>query len=271
RPSVTRSGSKEGLFFSRDSADITHMRYPNLLLVGVQKSGTTWIHQALSGSRHIFGSTPKELNLWGKADYLARLDEYRARFPAEAKPGARYFLESTPHYFHAPNVLADVARQIRDTIDDVRIVVILRNPVERYRSAYVHHMRKGRLPFTERIDRMTDEQIMLSTGLYGKILDHWKTVFPDIVVLSYEKLRTDPFGLIQGLFAELGLDCDLGADQLGAPVHTSEQKRTGANWPVTPKLTPELTVRLIEYYREDVMHLSGLVDFDVTGWLDQRG
>lgn len=244
------------------------MRDPNLLLVGVQKAGTTWMHEALSTSRHIFGSAQKELNLFGRPDYRERLDTYRAHFPARAKPGARYFLESTPHYFHAPNVIKDVAEEIRETLPDVRIMVILRNPVERYRSAYIHHMRKGRLPHTRAIDDLTDDQIMLSTGLYGQILGHWRQVFPDIIVLSHDRLRSDPAGSMDDLFTRLGIACDLDLDRLRTPVHTSEQKRQEAGWAEMPGLTPGLRARLVEFYREDILRLQQMVDFDVTSWIE---
>ncbi|MEM9011361.1 MAG: sulfotransferase [Pseudomonadota bacterium] len=247
------------------------MRWPNLLLVGVQKSGTTWMHRTLSQSRHIFGSTPKELNLWGKPDYLYRLNDYRAKFPAEAKPGALYFLESTPHYFHAPSPLADIAQQIRDTLPEVRILVILRNPVDRYRSAYTHHIQMGRLPYTAEIDEVTDAQIMLSTGLYGKILSHWQKVFPGIIVYPYDRLEADPAELLSDLFARLDLDCDLDLAGLDPPVHTSEQKRRRLGWPVVPRLSARARAALIAHYRADIMHLDSLVDFDATAWLaDER-
>ncbi|MEM7498895.1 MAG: sulfotransferase [Pseudomonadota bacterium] len=244
------------------------MRYPNLLLVGVQKAGTTWLHRTLSASRHIYGSTPKELNLWGQSDYRARLDAYRAHFPAGAKPGARYFLESTPHYFHAPTIFGDVAQQIRDTIPDVRIMVVLRNPVERYRSAYVHHIRKGRLPFAATIERLTDDQIMLSTGLYGKILAHWRTVFPDMLVYSHDRMAADGAGLLREIFQDLNLDCDLDPARLRPPVHTAEQKRAEACWPTTPTLSEGARAALVDYYRSDIERLADQVDFDVRAWLD---
>ncbi len=242
-------------------------RFPNLLLAGVQKSGTTWLHNTLSMSGHILGSTPKELNLFGQPDYRSRLDGYRAHFSSDAKPRASYFLESTPHYFHAPTVLSDVPGQIRETIGDVQIMVVLRNPVDRYRSAYTHHMQKGRLAYTPFIDTLTDEQIMLATGLYGDILPHWRRVFPDMLVYSYDQLQSDKAAFLRTLFVDLGLECDLDLADLPAPTHTSTDKRAAADWPDTPQLTPDLRARLIDYYRADVERLAELVDFDVLRWL----
>lgn len=244
------------------------MRYPNLLLVGVQKAGTTWLHATLAQSAAIFGSEQKELNLWGKPDWREWLGDYSSHFPKGAKPGARYFMESTPHYFHAPTVFGDIAQEIRDTVPDARIMVVLRNPIERYRSAYIHHIRKGRLRYTPKIEEVTDAQIMLSTGLYGQILAHWQTVFPDIVVLSYDRLAADPAGFLEDVFAALGLRCDLDLSKLPRPVHTSAQKRAEAGWPTVPALTSEARAALAAHYRSDIERLADLVPFDVSHWLE---
>ncbi|MEO0426582.1 MAG: sulfotransferase [Pseudomonadota bacterium] len=243
------------------------MRFPNLLMVGVQKAGTTWMHETLSGSRHIFGSAKKELNLWGHDGWRDRLDAYRAHFPTDAKPGARFYLESTPHYFHAANVFHDIATEIRETIPDVRVMVMLRNPVERYRSAYIHHMRKGRLPFAQVIKDVTDAQIMLSTGLYGKILKHWITVFPDMLVLSHDRLAAAPGDLLCEVFQWLGLDCDLDLERLLPPSHTAEQKQREAAWPSMPRLSNDAREELAAYYRDDLALLDTLVSFDAKVWL----
>lgn len=242
------------------------MPLPNLLLVGVQKSGTTWLHQALSASDHIYGSEPKELNFWGKADSLDRLVEYSARFHPEAKPRATYLLESTPHYFHAPNIFVDIAQQIRDGLPDVRPMVILRNPIDRYRSAYIHHIQKGRLAYVEEIDALTDAQIMLATGLYGKILSHWRDVFPHIIVLNFDALQKDHAGFLQHVFRALEIPCDIDLHAAATAIHTSADKRRQKNWPDMPRLTDRLREALKEYYREDNRVLQSLVDFDVSTW-----
>lgn len=245
----------------------TH-RLPNLLLVGVQKSGTTWLHQTLTRSRHIFGSEKKEVNFWGRRGCLKRLDEYAQHFPVDGKPGAQFFMESTPHYFHAPNHIVDIAKQIRFGLPTMRPMVILRDPVDRYRSAYIHHMRKGRKPYTAHIDSMTDDHIMLSTGLYGKILEHWLTVFPDLIVLSYDDLHADPGRVVRQIFDALDVPCDLNTAALPEAIHTSARKVAHCKWPQMPQLTDRLREELKDFFREDTTHLQNMVPFDVMHWVE---
>src|SRR5690554_2031360 len=67
---------------------------PNLLIVGAQKCGTTWLHQALDKSDYFQGSRPKELNFWNRRKG-ANFDEYRSHF-RRGKSVTCYWYESTP-------------------------------------------------------------------------------------------------------------------------------------------------------------------------------
>ncbi|MEM6538782.1 MAG: sulfotransferase [Pseudomonadota bacterium] len=244
------------------------MTYPNLIIAGVQKAGTTWLHQVLSESEYIYGSEPKELNVFGHADYEKRLRTYGSCFEENTKPSATYYLESTPHYFHAPTILGDVANDIRQTLPDVRIIVVLRNPIDRYRSAYVHHIQKKRLEYVPEITSLTDDQIMLSTGLYGKILRHWQDVFPDMLVYSYDALFRDPKEFVERIFLDLKSEPGFDLSDLPKPNHTAEQKREAGGWSQTPVLSKALHIKLADFYRSDVAGLQDLVDFDVLSWLN---
>ena len=48
------------------------MPLPNFLIVGSQKSGTSWLHRSLGRSKHIFASQVKELNFFNQADCSGR-------------------------------------------------------------------------------------------------------------------------------------------------------------------------------------------------------
>lgn len=109
---------------------------------------------------------------------------------------------------------------------------------------------------------------MLATGLYGKILSHWRNIFPDMLVYSYDKLRSDRLDFLNKIFDDLGITYDLDRDAIPGPTHTSSEKRIAAGWEDTQQLTPSLRARLVDYYRDDVEKLADLVDFDVFQWLE---
>ena len=245
------------------------MRYPNLLIAGVQKAGTTWLHQTLSFSKYFFGSPTKELNVFGHAKFAERIKNYGECFCNTQKEEARFFFEATPHYFQAPNELVDIAQQIRDHLEEVRIIVVLRNPVERYRSAYVHHIERGRLAYTPIIHEVTEKHIMLSAGMQGEILSHWKNIFPDILCYSHDDMRANPYSFIKRIFDDLNVPCDLHEQDLPAPIHTATHKRRRAEWAKMPMLDLGTRKELIDIYKNDIKLLSELVDFPVTHWLDE--
>jgi hypothetical protein len=123
---------------------------PNLLIIGAQKCGTTWLHRALNKSEHFWGSTPKELNFFNRAGN--DLAAYEKHFE-DAPESAIFRYESTPHYFRLPKGKIDISGRIRETLGDIPLILLLRNPVDRYLSAYTHHMMKSRLPVVDRSPR----------------------------------------------------------------------------------------------------------------------
>lgn len=124
------------------------MNMPNRLIIGARKFGTTWLHRALNKSQYFWGSTPKELNFFNRD--RRDLDAY-ATHCEDARARARYRDESTPDYFRLPRDDNEVAAEIRNTLGDIPLIPLLRNPVDRYLSAYTHHMMKSRLPEVEKI------------------------------------------------------------------------------------------------------------------------
>lgn len=277
------------------------MRLPNLLIVGAQKSGTTWLHSCLRKSAHVFGSDPKELNFFTRPDFAKDLDGYAAKFPE--KPGATYYLESTPHYFRLPDRKRDIARDIRETLDQPRIMVIFRNPVDRYESAIIHHMLTGRIPYEASVDQVRTELGLVSLGRYGEILDHWRKVFPDIGVFFYDDIVKDPVRFIGNVFDFLGLPNDLSVSDISfrandkvrkisrkARLQFVEKTRLGlaqwlrlkllrgraapqdelsapqADWSRIPALTDRARQELGRIYADDIARLETITGRDLSDW-----
>lgn len=118
------------------TADNKTGRTPNLIIPGVQKAGTSALHAYLSGHPDCLMSDPKEPNYFGAGFDIDRLTSYRRCFARRhASPGPRIVGEASTTYLNQP----EVPRQIATVLGrDVRIVVLLRNPVDRALSAYWH-------------------------------------------------------------------------------------------------------------------------------------
>ena len=243
------------------------MPLPNFLVVGSQKSGTSWLHRSLQRSQHIFASEVKELNFFNQAkfDDPEKVAAFRLHFPQEELPGVRYYLESTPHYFK-PDLT--VARNIRSMLGSPKMIAVFRHPVERYESAYIHHMMKGRFPYSPIIDELTDDYRLVSFGRYAETLEGWWTIHPQLKPMLYDDLVRDPAGFVDSVMAYLGLESDLTPDDLAFRANDKHEKKTelGPEWSELPRLSPRLRRVLFEEYDADTRRLEELLDRDLSEW-----
>ncbi|MFV2196596.1 sulfotransferase family protein [Nocardiopsis sp. LOL_012] len=118
---------------------------PDLLICGAQRAGTTSLFKCLSQHPAVTGPTLRKGVHYFDTDYARGLAWYRAHFPLlssvrerEGRPRVRV-MESSPYYLFHP--LA--ARRIARDLPGARVVVILRDPVERAYSAHAHESARG--------------------------------------------------------------------------------------------------------------------------------
>jgi len=218
---------------------------PNLFIVGAQKSGTSALAGWLGQHPQAYISFPKEPGFlaFGENGYPYK-DGYGNEAPASqyvvnsepaylalfanATPGQTVIGEASTWYFAIPGM----ARRIKSYNPDAKLVVILRNPVERAYSAWCHarsdmlepcekfstalamEARRGEVEFLLRYRRM---------GLYSQALAEYQAAFPSrqLLVLFYEDLRANPADTWRQL-------CDfLGIDARQAPVFEHRYNRSG--------------------------------------------
>jgi hypothetical protein len=201
---------------------------PDFLVIGAGRSGTTSLYEYLRQHPEVFMSPVKEPNYFAFADghppergpgavWLRRtsvttLAEYEALFAGAG--GARAIGEASPRYLRTPEAPA----RIRGLLPDVRLVAILRNPVERAYAAYLGLRRDGLDPaptFEDALDDV-DRRLragwaragLVEAGLYHRHLSRYYERFPPerIRVYLHEDLRADPAGLVRDLLSFLGVD-----------------------------------------------------------------
>ncbi len=179
---------------------------PTFLCIGAQKSGTTWLARMVAQHPQVTVGSRKELHFFNKSAAYARgLDWYREQF--SPGPDTVAVGEFTPNYFwttpgedesvldlgnpddHNP----EIPRLVREAIPDARLVVLLRNPVERAISAYYHMVRKGRVKPRQRLIDVADAWGIESMGYYDVHLENWLEEFPRdrFLVLFYEEALAD--------------------------------------------------------------------------------
>src|SRR3954465_13272499 len=111
-----------------------HAQLPNLIIVGGLKCGTTSIHHYLGLHPEVQMSKPKELNFFvSELNWDLGLDWYRGRFDDRFEVRG----ESSPHYTNLPR-FEGVAERIQQNCPDARLLYMVRDPIKRILSHWVH-------------------------------------------------------------------------------------------------------------------------------------
>lgn len=186
---------------------------PHFLIIGAQKSGTTSLAAMLGADDRVFVPRQKELHFLSRDSEslsVAKIEEYiRAFAPARTD---QMVGEATPNYLMS-RFAAEKAFEVSPC---ARIIVILRDPIERAVSAYMHARRLRVIPA-----KMTFEQCLerdsrnkgsrwtgtVSDGFYAIGLRRWLSVFPsEQVQVSYlEDFATQEETEIRRIYRHLGL------------------------------------------------------------------
>ena len=110
------------------------MRLPDFLIIGSAKSGTTTLYEYLCRHPQIFMSTPKEPNFFAKEINYQKGIEWYASLFEEAQAGQICGEASTP-YTHQLQI-PDLIERIFRVLPDVKLIYIIRHPVDRAYSQY---------------------------------------------------------------------------------------------------------------------------------------
>jgi len=200
---------------------------PNFFIVGAAKAGTTSLVKYLAQHPDIFMPELKEPKYFSHQDnifphngpgdgavdhkVIKDFDRYLELFEPGAKSPARG--EASVDYLFFDNV----PRRIQKCVPEAVIFIILRNPIDRAFSAYMHMVRDGRenLSFeeamgAEAVRRKSNYEFFwryTELGLYSAQIERYLEVFhSQVFVLLYDHLVADPLGFSKVVFGLLGVD-----------------------------------------------------------------
>lgn len=113
---------------------------PNFIGIGGKKCATTWLAQCLRSHPEIFLSTPKELNFFNESRKSQKnMDRYLAHFKAAGDH--RAIGEFSTTYLSQPATAAEMA----EMLGEIKIIVSLRNPIDRFLSDYTQSVLREQL------------------------------------------------------------------------------------------------------------------------------
>jgi len=184
------------------------MILPNFLCIGVQRSATTWLFNCLREHPEVFVPEVKDVEFFPK-DYEKGLSYYTSFF-SEAT-GYKAVGEISPDCLANENCAERIARHL----PDAKLIVILRNPIDRAYSAYLKFIRpQTGLSFESAIDRHYG---LLEYGLYHEQLMRFFKFFrrEQFLILLYEDLSRNNEGALKIVFSYLEVDDKFESSWIG--------------------------------------------------------
>ncbi len=183
--------------------------------VGAEKSGTTWIAECLNNHPEAYVPAEKELYFFNEYDphylkvknfrYGRGMEWYKKKFKS-CNAGDKIG-EITPTYLYCEKA----AERIKKSFPDTKIIVILREPVARAFSQYIHDKRIGLIKDTSFEEAIKLHDNYIEKGYYFKYLSVYYGIFPseNILVLLNDDIKKDPKKTIQRIYQFLWLN-DVG-------------------------------------------------------------
>jgi len=206
---------------------VASMTLPNFLVIGAAKCGTTALYEYLSQHPDVFMSPVKEPRFFalegeplhfGGPDAevtnevsINELDTYLSLF--EGVRDEQAIGEASPLYLYHPRA----PQRIKHYIPNVKMIAILRDPVERAFSGYVMNVMHGRekMSFEDAVQnepqRISENWIWgryMDVGRYTTQLERYYRHFhrEQLRIYLYEDLKTDAAGLMRDVFTYLDVD-----------------------------------------------------------------
>lgn len=184
---------------------------PSALVIGPQKTGTSWLHESLARHGDVELPSGVKETFFFDRNYERGLAWYSKHFPGEP---CRKRIEVAPTYFHA----ISAPERIKRDLGAIPLVVILRDPAERAYSLYLHMKRRG-LAVSGFLEACEQFPEILSSSRYATHIRRWLDAFgrERILTTFYEDLWRDPYGTVSDICAHFGLEPP--TDQLPQPTN----------------------------------------------------
>ncbi|WP_248963249.1 sulfotransferase family protein [Sphaerisporangium perillae] len=205
------------------------MALPDFLVIGAPKSGTTALHAALARHPGVFMSPVKEPKFFltdgpppargGPGDaqtfreHVWRRTDYEALF--DPAPPGTVRGESTPFYLYDRRA----QRRIHALMPGARLIVVLRDPVERAHSNWTHLWSAGLEPVGDVVRACAEEERRIAAGWsafwhyvalgrYGEQLEHLFGLFPreNVLLFRYRELVHEPAATLDRICGFLGVE-----------------------------------------------------------------
>lgn len=217
-----------------DKSGTLKIKKPNFLCIGAPRCGTNWLYENLRLHPEIFLATPKEIHFFNNEEHYKRGPEWY--FSYFKNSGNKKIIgEMTPNYLSSY-----VFHRIKKLLGNPKIILMVRNPIDRIYSMYKLHVLRLALPYELNCySRHGLAREFLRNGRYFDILSLYLSIFSkeNIMIIFHEDIVSKPEKVLQETFRFLGVDDSFGSPYLHKKIYASPSIR--------PRFIPTLLLRLI--------------------------
>ncbi|HWB19387.1 MAG TPA: sulfotransferase [Phycisphaerales bacterium] len=262
---------------------------PDFVIIGAMKAGTTSLHDYLSVHPQLCMSSEKDISYFSARHNWHRGPQwYRSLF---ADP-SRLMGETSVGYSQYPGT-PGVPEKILAANPNVKIIYLVRDPIRRIISHYMHNVAHNRETRTidETLVRLDRNHYLNSSLYYFQLQQYLALIDPSrILVLASESLSADRSAVLRRIFSFLGVDPHFTSPNFDRVLHETRHLRrntalgslldrvpllsrlktrvpfTGRAVP-TPVLSKEVRIRLARALRDDITALSKFTDDSYAAWI----
>lgn len=178
---------------------------PDFIVIGAMKAATSTFHEQLARQEGIFMSEEKEPCFFSDDSVFARGEEWYRSLFAEAPEGSLRG-ESSTHYTKLPTY-PDTVRRMRALVPDAKLIYILRHPIDRLVSQYVHEwtVNRIRVGIEEAIER--HEELVAYSRYAWQVAPYLEAFGPDRVLpVLFDSLSSRPDAELERVCGFLGYE-----------------------------------------------------------------
>jgi len=226
----------------------------DFMIIGAQKCGTSTLYRILNSHPQLEGAKSKEPHFFSKLESMPPDFEYYHSLFAK-KEGVLYFEGSTTYTFY-PTYHKKIWDMLYDYNPGMKFIYIVRHPVDRIISSYMHAYLRGNLDMSIESALIEKQYLINVTRYYTQISPFMKKFGPEkVLILDFDDLTNHPKEIISKVSAFLGVSPELFDENaidthenktLGRKIIHHKYKSTSLPIRVIRKLLPFLWKRIEE-------------------------
>jgi hypothetical protein len=249
---------------------------PDFLIIGAQKAGTTSLFDYLDATPSVRPALAKEVHYFDRNGHRSPT-WYRANFPLARSTRTWVTGEASPYYLLHPGIPPRVV----ELVPQVRLIVMLRHPVDRAYSHFQHSRAFRMEPVDDFQEALALEGLRTDEGwsrleggayrddrvewfsyarrsLYMPQLRRWLKYFPEeaMAVFTMEEMADQPRRVISQALAHIGVDESVGSADF--PIRNARAYRG---------LDPDVRRTILSRFGDDVREVEEFLGRS-TGWLE---